>query len=505
MDMFEEITSLCKIETGVEGFEYLTMGGLPEGRTTLVVGTSGSGKTFLAVEMLYRGITQYQRPAVFVTMEERPRDVMRNVKRLGWDLRSLMEQGTFVFVDASPEPNTTVETGAYNLDGLMAQIRHAVEKVKAQFVVVDSIGVLFSRFSNEGLIRHEIFRLTDVLKELGVTAVLTAERLEDYGLISRYGIEEFVSDNVIVMRNVLQDEKCRRTIQVLKMRGDVHAKGEYPFTITDQGLSIIPLSAMELTQESSTERVSTGNPEIDEMTSGGVFRDSIFLVSGPTGGGKTLMSTMFAAEACQRGERVLLLAYEESREQLLRNASSWGVDFANFENQGLLKIVCQYPEALGLEDHLLAIRGQIGTFQPRRMVMDSISAMERVATIRNFREFVIGLTSYVKQERICSMFTSTTPQLSGGESVTESHISTITDVIILLRYVEINGMLRRGIAVIKMRGSQHDKSIREFTIDGDGMHVGKPFTNVQNIMLGMPSATGPSESEKLEKMFSGSR
>lgn len=496
-----QIDAPNKIPTGIEGFEHLTLGGLPEGRTTLAVGSSGSGKTILAAELLYRGITQFDRRGVFVTLEERPLEIMRNVKRLGWDLVRLVDDGKLGFVDGSPSLVPATEVGPYDLEGLIIQLTHKVQTLGASLVVIDSVGSLFQQFRDSDKIRLEIFRIAEITRDLGVTCLMTAERLDEYGRISRNGVEEFVSDNVIVLRNVLFQEKSRRTIQVLKMRGDIHCKGEYPFTISETGISIIPLSAMQLTQESSMERVSTGSPELDEMTSGGIFRDSIFLVSGPTGGGKTLMATMFATEACARNERVLMLAYEESHEQLLRNAMSWGVDYRRLEDAGLLRIVSQYPEAMGLEDHLLVIRREIERFRPQRLIMDSVSAMERVASVRNFREFVIGLTSFVKQERVCSLFTSTTPQLTGGESVTESHISTITDVIVLLRYVEINGSLRRGVAVIKMRGSQHDKQIREFTIDGQGMHVGEPFENVQNIILGQPSITGVRDAEKLDAMF----
>ena len=500
-DGFSGLVAPTKIHTGIEGFEHITAGGLTEGRTTLVVGTSGSGKTLLAVEYLYRGASKFDMPGVLVTFEERPRDIVRNVKGLGWNLDELVAQNKLKFVDASPEPVPLEEAGPYDLSGLFVQIQHSIDEIGAKLLVMDSIGSLFHQFSDNAVIRREIFRITDFLKDIGVTAIMTAERLEEYGMISRHGIEEFVSDNVIILRNVLEDEKCRRTVQVLKMRGDTHFKGEFPFTISSSGISVLPLSAMELKQPSSTERVSTGNGELDNMTGGGIFRDSILLVSGPTGGGKTLMSTTFAGTACNNKEKVLLLAYEESREQLLRNARSWGVDYQKWEEEGLLKIICQYPESMGLEDHLLIIRRDIEEFKPQRLIMDSVSAMERVAGVRNFREFVIGLTSYLKEARICSLFTSTTPQLSGGESVTEAHISTITDVIILLRYVEINGILRRGIAVIKMRGSQHDKEIREFTIDSDGLHIREPFKNIQNIILGIPSSTGPSETEQLEEMF----
>jgi circadian clock protein KaiC len=277
------------------------------------------------------------------------------------------------------------------------------------------------------------------------------------------------------------------------MRGALHHDGQFPFLIDERGISILPLSAMELKQLSSTERISFGNVELDRMAGGGLFRDSIILVSGPTGGGKTLMCATFVAESCRKGERVLLLGYEESREQLLRNAQSWGVDFEKWERQGLLRMVCQYPEAQGLEGHLLSIRREIEEFKPRRLVMDSVSALERIANLRVFREFLIGLTSYVKQEQVCSLLTCTTPELSGGESITESHISTITDAIILLRYVMLDTALRRGMIIIKMRGSQHDKDIREFTIDNHGLHVGKPFSNIHDILSGIPSANSQSD------------
>lgn len=501
MGKFSTLKPLKKILTGIEGFDHISMGGLTEGRTVLVAGSSGSGKTLFAIEFLYKGITQFDKSGIFITMEEHPNDIVRNVKKLGWNLDDLVEQKKLAFIDASPEPSEMTEVGKYDLSGLFVQIKYLIKEIKAEILVMDSVGSLFSQFKDTALIRHEIYRIIDELKKMGITAILTAERLEEYGPISRYGVEEFVSDNVVILRNVLEDEKCRRTIQILKMRGDTHYKGEFPFTISDTGVSILPLSAMELKQASTSDRISTGNAELDKMASGGLFRDSVILVSGPTGGGKTLMSTTFTHEACSKDERVLILAYEESREQLIRNAMSWGVNFEKLEKDGLLKLICLYPEAMGTEDHLLMIRREIESFNPRRLVMDSISAMERVATVRNFREFVIALTSFVKQKQICSLFTSTTPRLSGGESITEAHISTITDAIILLRYVEIDGIMRRGIAIIKMRGSQHDKEIHEFTIDNKGLHIGKPFRNVQNIILGVPSISIPAETARIDKMF----
>jgi circadian clock protein KaiC len=484
----ERIEPLQRVPTGIRGFEHISLGGLVEGRTTLLVGTSGSGKTLFAVEALYHSITDYQRPVVFATFEEKPSDILRNVQRLGWDLPALIRAKQLILLDASMDHTRIEEAGSYDLSGIISQIADAVSEINAKLVILDSLGALFYQFENPGILRCEILRLTDTLQDMGVTSLMTAERLEEYGPISRWGIEEFVSDCVIVLRHQLAEEKVRRTVQIYKLRGDRHAKDEFPFTIEREGICILPLSAAELTQASSTDRISFGSARLDEMAGGGLFHDSVILVSGPTGSGKTLLGTTFTAEACRRGERVLLLGYEESRPQLVRNALSWGVDFMDWERQGLLRMVCQYPEAQGLEGHLYTIQREIEQFRPTRLVLDSVSALERVGNVRNFREFVIGLTSFVKHKQMCSLFTSSSPRLSGGDSITDAHISTITDAILLLRYVEQAGMLSRGVIIIKMRGSQHDKRFHEFTIDNKGLHIGEPFSHIPSVLLGIPSS-----------------
>jgi len=487
------VAPLRRIPTGIQGFEHISLGGIVEGRTTLLVGTSGSGKTLFATELLYRAMTEQGQSAVFVTFEEKPVDIVRNVQQLKWDLSTQLRSGKLVILDASMDRAIVEEAGVYDLSGIISQITDAVREVKAKIVILDSLGALFYTFANPGILRREILRLTDSLQEMGVTSLMTAERLEEYGPITRFGIEEFVSDCVIVLRHQLLDEKVRRTIQIYKLRGDRHHKDEFPFTIEPDGVCILPLSAAELTQASSADRISFGNAKLDEMAGGGLFQDSVILISGPTGSGKTLMGTTFAAEACKRGERVLLLGYEESRPQLMRNASSWGLDFVDWEKQGLLKMVCQYPEAQGLEGHLHAIEREIKTFRPTRLVLDSISALERVGNVRNFREFVIGLTGFVKQQQICSLFTSSSPSLSGGDSITDAHISTITDAIVLLRYVERDGALSRGVIIIKMRGSQHDKQFHEFSISSNGLEIGQPFVHVPTALLGIASSRGISD------------
>jgi circadian clock protein KaiC len=492
-----------KLPTGIETFDMIAEGGLPRNRTTLVSGTAGSGKTVFAMQFLAAGIRDAGENGVFVTFEESPSDIRQNMRSFGWDLATWEEEGRLAMVDASPEPGEEViETGDFDLGALLARVEGAIRRVGAKRVSVDSLGAIFSQFSDQSIVRRELFRIASALKNMGVTAVLTAERTEDYGGIARFGVEEFIADNVMVLRNVLDDEKRRRTVEILKFRGTNHQKGEFPFTIPPEvGMVVIPLSAMQLRQRSSEIRISSGNPELDRMCGGGFFRDSVILVSGATGTGKTLTVTQFLQGGVEQGERCLLLAFEESREQLFRNASGWGYDFEAMERDGKLKLVCDYPEVLGLEDWLITIKSLVEEFRPNRVALDSLSALERGGTIKGFREFVIGLTSFIKHQEIAGLFTATTSTLMGGQSITEAHISTLTDSIVLLRYVETFGEMKRGITVLKMRGSLHDRDIREFTIDREGMHVGRPFRHVTGVLAGAPVHLSPGDVERVWSRF----
>jgi circadian clock protein KaiC len=492
-----------KLPTGIVSFDVVAKGGLPQNRTTLLSGTAGSGKTVFAVQFLGAGIQDRGEPGVFVTFEESAEDIRQNMSSFGWDLAQWEREGKLAFVDASPDPDIEViQAGGFDLSALLVRVQHAVRKVKATRVSVDSLGAIFSQFSDQSVVRRELFRIASALKHMGVTALLTAERTADYGPVARFGVEEFIADNVMVLRNVLDGEIRRRTIEILKFRGTDHQKGEFPFTIVpDGGLVVIPLSAIELRQKSSNVRISSGNDDVDQMCGGGFFRDSVILISGATGTGKTLTVTQFLNGGADAGERCLLLAFEESREQLFRNAIGWGIDFERMEKEGTLRLLCDYPEIAGLEDWLVAIQREIVQFKPSRVALDSLSALERAGTPKAFREFVIGLTSFLKHHEITGLFTATTPSLLGGTSITETHISTLTDSIILLRYVEMFGEMKRGITVLKMRGSVHDKEIREFTIDQQGMHLGRAFRHVTGILAGTPVHVLPGDVERVWSHF----
>ena len=478
-------TSVPKLATGIPGFDHVSMGGLPLGRTTVVAGPAGSAKTVFAGQFLAEGV-RLDQGGVFVTFEEPADDLRTNLTTLGWDVIAWEANDKWRFVDASPVEGTDdVATSDYNFPGLLARVGHAVDQIAAERVVLDSVGAVFAQHSDPNVVRTQLRRLILDLRRMGVTVVMTAEQSLDGASHARFGIEDFLADNVVLLRNNLEDEKRRRTIEVMKMRGAMHRKGEYPFTVLPgQGMVVIPLSIVALTQKSTNNRLRSGNDTLDEMTDGGFFRDSVVLASGATGTGKTLMVTEFMAQGCDEGERCLLLAFEESRDQIFRNASGWGRDFEKYEEQGTLKLIATYPEIASLEDHLVEIKNAIEEFQPQRLAIDSLSALERIGTVKGFREFIIGLTSFVKAEQVAALFTATTTALLGGSSITEGHISTLTDAIVLLRYLEMNGEVRRGIAVLKMRGSAHDRSIREFRIDGSGMHIGNAFTGVSGILSG---------------------
>ncbi len=502
MNQAQEQDRLVKIATGIPGFDVISEGGLPEGRTTLISGTAGSGKTIFATQFLAEGINQGQN-GVFVSFEEPPKMLRKNMRGFNWDIAQWEAENKWYFVDASPlDRDMPLVSGEYDLDPLISRLSYAIEQVNAKRVAMDSLGAIFSYVPDIGQVRATLFRLAQVIREMNITAILTSERTSDYGDISRYGIEEFVADNVILMRNALSEEKRRRTVEILKFRGVSHQSGEFPFAIMSQrGIVAIPFSKDVFKRKSSRHRITSGSRDLDDMCGGGWFEGSIILLSGATGTGKTLMATEFIAGGVKNDEKCLLFAFEESREQILRNALGWGIDFEQMEQAGKLKIICRYPELVGLESHFINIKAEIEQFQPQRVAIDSISALERVSSLKSFREFLLTLNTLFKEQGITALGTANTANLIGSESITESNISTNTDLIILLRYVEVYGEIKRGLAVLKMRGSKHDKDIREFFIDEDGMHLGQAFRNVTGILAGNPTFVDADELDRLNDLL----
>jgi circadian clock protein KaiC len=484
--------SAARLETGIPGFDSITNGGLPKGRATLVVGTSGTGKTIFGLQYLATGARRYGHKGVLVTFEEVPEDLVKNAESFGWGLSDLVANDSFRVVDASPEPSDPAE---FDFDELLIRIRDAVARVGADRVVLDSVGALFPQLRDPFTIRRGLRQLIEGLRPLRVTTVVTTERTEDYGPVARFGVEDFVVDGIVVLRHPLERRVRSRTVEILKLRGASHMSGEFPFTIGAQrGIEVIPRPVFELRKRAPAERISTGNAELDEICGGGYFKDSVVLVSGATGTGKTLIGCEFVGAAVKSGARALLFSFEESRSQLIRNAGSWGIDLEAAEQSGLVKLVFRRPERMLLEDLLLDLRRIVEEFKPTRVVIAGLTALERSSLPDAFREFSVAVTSFVKEKDIAVIFTETATLDMQFGGAAESHVSTMTDAIILLRYVETGGAAHRGLMLLKMRGSRHERGVHEYEIADDGLRVLGPMPDVVGFIPAAPTArpTAPS-------------
>jgi circadian clock protein KaiC len=475
--------TLVKVPSGISGFDEISLGGIPKGRTTLVSGTSGAGKTVFAAQFLYKGIVDYKENGVFVTFEESPIDIERNMGSFGWDIKKLIKQKKWAFVDASPDEAENIEVGKYDLEAFLARISHATKKVKAKRVAIDSISALFPRYEDAATIRRELFKVAAKLKSMGITAIMTAERPDEHGSIARFGIEEFVSDNVILLHNRLTTRGNReRSIDILKFRGSPHETSEAPLIVTDHGMELFPRPKPELTGQGFVEKIKTGIIGLDDALYGGVYRNSTTLINGASGTGKTVSTMQFILEGAKNGEKCLFIEFEESPEQLFRNAESFGWNLRKYVNNGMIQLICHYPEDLKAEQYMKVIKDLVLKHKPQRVAFDSLSAIQRIYEADKFREFVVGLNAFLKMQNCTNYLTNTTAELLGMTKITETHLSTATDNIILLKYVEIEGEMRRIVNVLKARGSDHDKGLREFMMTKKGVVVGETLKEVRGIL-----------------------
>ena len=472
---------LAKAPTGIRGFDGITGGGLPRGRPTLVTGSAGTGKTLFAMEFLLRGILEHGEPGVLLAFEESTDDLTANVASLGFDLKALVDANQLKLESCQIRPSEIVMAGGFDLEPLFVRLEAAVNQVGAKRVVLDTIEVLLGAFQNEMVVRGELERLFEWLKQRGLTTVITGERGRQ-GELTRYGIEEYVSDCVIVLDQRIQEEVSTRRLRLLKYRGSPHGTNEYPFLITDRGFMVLPITMLGLRYKATEERVSTGVEGLDRMLSGGIFRGSTLLVTGTAGTGKTTLVGHLLAAACQRGERALLLSFEESPEQLVRNLRSVGLDLWPFMEAGLLRIWAERASAQGLEEHLGRLESLLDDFQPSVAAIDSMASLNHVGTERQVSTTVEREIDLMKARGITSMITALTRDAEAEESTIG--VTSITDTWLLLRNVESDGERNRLLFVIKSRGMEHSNQVREFHLTSHGAELVDVVVGPNGVLVG---------------------
>jgi len=473
---------LPKSLTGIQGLDDITGGGLPTGRPTLVCGSAGCGKTLLAMEFLVRGATQYNEPGVFMSFEETAQELSQNIASLGFDLNELVKQKKIVVDYVYVERSEIEESGEYDLEGLFIRLGHAIDTIHAKRVVLDTIETLFSGFSNTLILRAELNRLFRWLKDKGVTAIITGERGDD--TLTRQGLEEYVSDCVIFLDQRVNDQITTRRLRVVKYRGSIHGTNEYPYLITENGISLLPITSLMLDQIVSTERVSTGIPELDKMMGGqGYYRGSSVLISGTAGSGKSSISAHYVNAACQRGERVLYFAFEESQSQIVRNMRSIGIDLEQWVNKGNLRFHATRPTLYGTELHLSNLYEEINIFKPTSVIIDPVTTFLSVADEKGAKSMFLRLVDILKSDQITALFSSLT---AGGAvlEATEVGISSLIDTWLLLRDIEGNGERNRALYLIKSRGMAHSNQVREFRLTDHGAELVNVYVGPKGVLTG---------------------
>jgi circadian clock protein KaiC len=487
MDMTHAPAALPKSATGIAGLDEITGGGLPRGRPTLVCGGPGCGKTLLAAEFLVRGAVEFDEPGVFVVFEETAADVMANVASLGFDLAGLVAEGKLYIDHVRVERHEIEEAGEYDLEGLFVRLGHAIGKVGAKRVALDTIETLFAGFNNQGILRAELKRLFQWLKDRGVTAVITAER--GATTLSRHGLEEYVSDCVILLDHRVNSQVSTRRLRIVKYRGSMHGTNEYPFLIDEGGFTVVPITSTGLDHPANNERISLGIAGVDEMLGGGVFRGSTLLVSGTAGTGKTTTAAHFADASCRRGEGTLYFAFEESPTQITRNLRSVALDLAPHVESGLLRFLAARPTVYGLEMHLAKILRAVEQFAPHAVVLDPITALLGNAPSEEVRTMITRLIDSLKAREITALFTTLVGMGDPSQEQTDLGISSLVDTWLLLRDIELNGERNRGLYILKSRGMAHSNQIREFVITSNGVHLVPAYVGSQGIFTGTARVT----------------
>lgn len=478
--------TLPKALTGIEGLDEITEGGFPRGRPTLICGSAGCGKTLMAMEFLVRGATEFNEPGVFFAFEETPEELSQNVRSLGFDVPALERKKKLHLEYVHIEPSEMEETGEYDLEGLFIRLGYAIDTIGAKRVVLDTIEALFGGLENQALLRAELRRLFRWLKDRGVTAVITGERGD--GTLTRQGLEEYVSDCVILLDHRVVDQVSTRRLRIVKYRGTTHGTNEYPFLIDERGIDVLPVTSLRLDHESSNERVSTGVPELDSMLDGGIYRGSSVLISGTAGTGKSSLAAHFARAAAQAGEKCLYLAFEESPSQILRNMRSIGVDLGGFEKKRLIRFVAARPVLTGLEGHLAAIHKQIRDFDPKLIIIDPISDLSAVGTERDAKAMMVRLIDFLKTKQVTAVMTNL-QNGSGSAEETDIGISSIIDTWLYLRDIESGGERNRGLYILKARGTAHSNQIREFLLTKKGIELVPAYVGPEGVLTGSARLT----------------
>ncbi|SKB46167.1 circadian clock protein KaiC [Dyadobacter psychrophilus] len=473
---------LRKSRTGIKGLDEITIGGFPQGRPTLICGSAGCGKTLFSIEFLVHGALEYGEPGVFVAFEEKTEELTVNVASLGFDLAQMQKDKLIKLDHIHIERSEIEETGEYDLNGLFIRLGHAIDSIGAKRVVLDTIESLFSGLNNEAIIRAELRRLFEWLKDRNVTTIITGEKGE--GTLTRQGLEEYVSDCVILLDHRVENKISTRLLRIVKYRGSVHGTNEYPFLIDEDGISVLPVTSLTLSHDASSDRISSGIPALNKMLGGeGFFRGSSILVSGTAGTGKTSIAGSFANETCVNGERCIYFAFEESPRQIVRNMRSIGIDLQTHIDNELLMFHASRPTLNGLEMHLLAINKLIGQFKPTTVVVDPITNLITVGSVSEVKSVLIRLIDFLQSQGITVLFTALSLNDNISEQTDES-VSSLVDAWLLVRDIEFNGERNRGLYVMKSRGMKHSNQVREFVISDNGLDLVDVFLGPDGVLTG---------------------